>query len=171
MLDEDPSLTIISRPLATFPLPHIRVCRLLPFTAWAALRASSCVQMTARRIFFIWSRHYNPDNLDDLPGDTYDSHEIVGYNREGQKVHVEMDHLVAAMARTPVRHHRGISAMIELLEGASGTISRCFLTNRLPQATLRNYCFCVGFLSIIGFGKRFGSYDDSNIPPVYRAFP
>lgn len=49
----------------SLPFPHIKSCRLLPFHARNPLRAVSCLQMTSRRVFFTWNRHFLPRSTAD----------------------------------------------------------------------------------------------------------
>lgn len=78
------------------------VCRLLPLSAWAPLSAVSCLQMTARRMFFAWSHRCLPreprDDADNQATEwirqDFDPDIIIGYSADGDEVSVSMDQLV-----------------------------------------------------------------------------
>ncbi|KAI0821360.1 hypothetical protein BC629DRAFT_1460351 [Irpex lacteus] len=115
--------------LPHLPLPYLKTCRLLPFSSWAPLSAVTCLQMTARRLLFTWSRYYVPQDSETTDtvlevhsnGDT-----IAGYDANGGKILVSMDDLVALFANMDsferIEEAEGGDKIVELIHGAAQSI-------------------------------------------------
>ncbi|KAI0687433.1 hypothetical protein BC835DRAFT_1512682 [Cytidiella melzeri] len=116
--------------LSNLPFPYIQPCRLLPFSDWAPLNATSCLQMTQRKMIFSYSRYYVPRGTEGnarAVGREPEPEIVVGYNDEGEEVSIPTDRIATlieqpnSVTMSNEDSMRELSSLQGLMNGAART--------------------------------------------------